>query len=143
MLKVTQTVMSSGGESPERAIGNCLSAVMASLLHLNIEDVPTFDAPTFALQVKQLNAWLKKYGLAYVYSIRDHQLVKGSGCHHELHGRTERFNGKVCHSTVAIDGEMVWDPHPSHSGLTTKDGEGYLVCLEPWKVAELYSKAKS
>ena len=44
--------------------GNCLSAVLASLLHLPIEDVPLFITPE--TWVKDLNAWLRPFGLAYL-----------------------------------------------------------------------------
>lgn len=38
--------------------GNCLSAVLASLLHLPIEDVPVFSEPHPKWQ-QDLNEWLR------------------------------------------------------------------------------------
>lgn len=116
MIEVTQDKVHVEGPLGE-SNGNCLSAVIASLLHLDIKDVPVFKAKNFKEQVEKLNEWLRQYGLAYIYNSRDRQFVKG--CYHEMHGTTDRFGGKIHHSTVAIDGHIVWDPHPSRSGLAS------------------------
>jgi hypothetical protein len=39
---------------------------------------------------------------------------------------------------VGKDGEVLFDVHPSRSGLTDGVISGVFVSLEPWKVAEIY-----
>lgn len=114
--------------------GNCLSAVLASLLHLPIEDVPLFITPE--TWVKDLNAWLRPFGLAYC-------MVEDFDCHidaygieglwHEVSGNTSRSKD-VTHACVAKDGEFVFDPHPDDTGLTKITCHGFFIALEPWRI---------
>ena len=131
MNPVKQTVL----HDPEKGKhGNCLSAVLASLLHLPIEDVPVFSAPYPEWQ-NQLNEWLRPFGLAYIqvgdfakwcndFGIR--------GCHHELGGSSPR-NTDISHACVGVDGDLVFDPHPDNSGLANIEASGIFIALEPWR----------
>ena len=113
--------------------GNCLSAVLASLLHLPIDEVPLFITPE--TWVKDLNAWLRPFGLAYC-------MVEDFDCHidaygieglwHEVSGNTRR-SADVTHACVAKDGEFVFDPHPDDTGLTKITCHGFFIALEPWR----------
>ncbi len=113
--------------------GNCLSAVLASLLHLPIEDVPLFIDPV--TWVKDLNAWLRPFGLAYcmVEDFECHIDAYGiDGLWHEVSGNTSRSKD-VIHACVAKDGELVFDPHPDNTGLTKITCHGFFIALEPWR----------
>lgn len=117
--------------------GNCLSAVLASLLHLPIEIIPVFSDPD--RWVKDLNAWLRPYGLAYLsFPVEGFDKVLTTfgieGMHHEIYGTTKRF-ADVNHACVAEDGRVVFDPHPSDDGLNDAvEGCGIFIALEPWKL---------
>lgn len=132
MIPTKQTIL----HDPENGQhGNCFSAVLASLLHLPIEDVPLFVDPDTWLD--DTNEWLRQFGLAYlVIDGRIKGALGASGIEvlwHEVSGETGR---DVLHSCVAKDGEVVFDPHPDDTGLSKIQWYGLLVALEPWKVAE-------
>ena len=115
--------------------GNCLSAVLASLLHLPIEDVPVFSEPHPKWQ-QDLNEWLRPFGLAYLQIGRFDEWcaeVGVKGCHHEVAGPTKRSND-VLHACVGVDGVPVFDPHPDDTGLTEVQSSGVFIALEPWRV---------
>ena len=130
MEPIKQTVL----HDPDNGkIGNCLSASLATLLHLHIEDVPLFSHNSAWIQ--DLNQWLQQFNLAYVllYDFDDYCRTHGIiGCHHEISGHTDRGN-EVTHSCVAVDGEVVFDPHPSDSGLDHILDSGIFVALRPWE----------
>lgn len=114
--------------------GNCLSAVLASLLHLPIEDVPVFTSPYPKWQ-QELNAWLRPHGLAYVQMGMFAEWCKEygiTGCYSELGGKTSRSND-VSHACVGVDGAVVFDPHPDDTGLTEIEAAGVFIALEPWR----------
>lgn len=139
MIEVTQTKMHIPGEQS----GNCLSAVLASLLHIDIESVPVFEG-NGVYWLTQLNTWLRQYGLAFMYihdNAEDFDDTGIQGMHHMLAGNTNRF-ARVRHGVVARDGRMIFDVHPSRTGLTDGVVSGVFVSLEPWKVAETYIKTK-
>lgn len=132
MIPTTQTVLH---DPANGKIGNCLSAVLASLLHLPIELVPVFsDDVTWA---KELNAWLRPYGLAYIHfgqgfrqSLSDFGI---EGLHHEVAGPSPRL-ADTLHACVGLDCELVFDPHPSRDGLKSLDTHGVFIALEPWRM---------
>lgn len=133
MIPITQTVL----HDPANGLhGNCLSAVLASLLHLPIDSIPVFsDSDRW---VKELNAWLRPHGLAYLW-FQDQDFRRTldafgiEGLHHEISGKTMRFSD-VSHACVAEDGRLIFDPHPSRDGLNAGvEGSGVFIALEPWK----------
>ena len=131
MIPIKQTVL----HDPDKGQhGNCFSAVLASLLHLPIDAVPVFsDTKTW---VKDLNSWLRPFGLAYLRVGTFDELCASegiSGCHCEVAGTTNR-NNDVLHAVVGIDGIPVFDPHPSDDGLKEVLASGIFVMLEPWRV---------
>jgi len=130
MIPTDQTIL----HDPANGVhGNCFSAVLASLLHLPVESVPVFVGRFWQAEV---NAWLRPMGLAYVEISTNPDWCAANdirGMHHELAGVSPR-NAEVLHATVAVDGEMVHDPHPDRSGLG--EGErtfGLLIALRPWE----------
>jgi hypothetical protein len=135
MIPTKQTIL----HDPSNGLhGNCLSAVLASLLHLPIETVPVFSDPDHWL--KDLNAWLRPYGLAYLsFPDTTFDLTLSNfgikGLMHEIGGMSTRWKD-VGHSCVAEDGQVVFDPHPSNDGLNAGvESSGIFVALEPWKWA--------
>lgn len=113
--------------------GNCMSAVLASLLHLPIDQVPLFTDPK-AWQ-HNLNAWLRPMGLAYIDigGFARHAAATGiRGCWHEACGPSPRHVDTL-HAVVARDGVPVFDPHPSKAGLVDVDTGGVFIALRPWE----------
>ena len=133
MKPTTQTIL----HDPENGRhGNCFSAVLASLLHLPIDTIPVFsDRENWR---KEVNAFLRPYGLAYMSVINFYQycVENGiSGCHHEISGVTERSTD-VLHSCVAADGHLIFDPHPSRAGVISGEEDGVFISLQPWRLTE-------
>jgi len=116
--------------------GNCMSAVVASLLHLPIEDVPLFITPNWQ---RDLNAFLRPFGLGYL-QIGDFERwceeVDIRRCFHEAAGPSPRHDD-VFHACVGIDGKVVFDPHPGAEGLKTVQACGVFIMLQPWRVVEM------
>lgn len=112
--------------------GNCMSAVIANLLHLPVENVPIFYGENWLIQ---LNKWLRPYGLGYLvvksntFNFPDFGI---QGCYHDVSGLTKRFHD-VYHATCGLDGEIVFDPHPSKAGLTEVLEFGIFIALKPWE----------
>lgn len=138
MLEVTQTKL----HIPNQQKGNCTQAVLASLLHVDIESVPLFEGRDW---IKQMNTYLKQFGLAFLFvptsNAEDFAYDGVTDLHHALAGNTNRFAG-IRHMVVARDGELLFDVHPSRTGLTDGLVSGVFVSLEPWKVAETYTQNK-
>lgn len=105
--------------------GNCLEACLASLLELDIDRIPIIgdNADFFNF----LNDWLiKEFGLYMVnVEVRDCFTPKG---YHMMWGKSMRYD-EVDHSVIGYNGEVIFDPHPSNSGLATKDSYVVLAKL--------------
>lgn len=133
MIPTTQTIL----HDPENGKhGNCLSAVLASLLHFPIESIPVFNSTTW---LADLNSWLRPRVLAFLSITRaSFDLVFSEQgireCFHEAGGLTDRFSD-VHHACVAKDGDIIFDPHPSRAGLTDVDTCGIFIALEPWRMS--------
>lgn len=135
MIPTTQTILHDPANGKH---GNCLSAVLASLLHLPIEDIPVFSDPGH--WVCDLNIWLLPFGLAYLSITKDSfdsafENAGIRGCHHEIAGPTDRFSD-VYHACVAVDGIQVFDPHPQGTGLKSSDTCGVFIALQPWRMVK-------
>jgi hypothetical protein len=122
--------------------GNCLSAVVASLLHLPIEDVPLFIAPTWQ---NDLNAFLRPFGLGYLQVGDFERWAEETGikrCFHEAAGPSPRRDD-ILHACVGIDGKVVFDPHPGAEGLNTVQTCGIFIALQPWRMVEMRAQIAS
>lgn len=134
MILTDQTIF----HDPDNGVhGNCLSAVLASLLEMPIEDVPIFSSDSW---IHELNDWLRPFGLAFLSIERFGEFAHSwniKGCHHELAGDSPRAVESwksVGHATVAIDGKLEFDPHPSRSGIVDKNvTHGLFISLRPWE----------
>lgn len=130
MIPVKQTILH---DPAAGAHGNCLSAVLASLLHMPIESIPVFSQDQW---VKDLNDWLRPLGLAYLTFPDGPRVLDAfgiKGLHHEVFGKSKRFSD-VGHACVGLDGDLVFDPHPSDDGLNDGvEGVGVFIALRPWE----------
>ena len=107
MKQVTQTITIGDGSGRP---GNCLQAAVASLLDLDLADVPHFiDCPPEVDWLERLVAFGAEHGYSVVY--RGEPVAFGLAF-----GRSPR---DASHAVVVIDGEVVWDPHPSGDGLVS------------------------
>lgn len=135
MIPTKQTMLHNPAEGH---FGNCFTAVLASLLHLPIDQVPHFydarDTSDTQWQAR-VNEWLRPYGLGYVAI--DASLtalmpaINLQDVHHEIGGNTSR-HAETLHSCVAFDGTVTFDPHPDDIGLTQPRSLGMFVALRPW-----------
>lgn len=134
MIPTRQTVL----HEPENGKhGNCFSAVIASLLHLPIEIIPTFCSRE--TWVRDVNAWLRPYGMCYIplrLELGDYkEWLTSLGIDdlwHEIVGPSPR-SVDVNHACVASNGAVVFDPHPSDAGLKQITSIGLFIPLQPWK----------
>lgn len=131
MKPVKQTIFGDG-ENGNKA-GNCLSACLASILEIPIEEVPVFSAMGDDW-FKNLFEWLKSknceyHGCArgtwilhYTTGIDGYFIVNGLSPRAGIDGNSS----KMRHSVIFHKGKMVFDPHPSDAGLMSMD-EAYMI----------------
>jgi len=134
MIPIYQTQI----HDPENGVdGNCLSATLASLLHLRIEDVPIFKGTSW---VTELNDWLRPKGLAYLLLNVDalHEIFRCQGVKEMWHeaGGPSQNHKDVGHSVVAKDLVQIHDPHPGNKVPTMIDSVGLFVVLRPWEITD-------
>lgn len=111
MIPVTQTKLYRPEGHPEgRQRGNCQRAAMASLLEIGIDDMPPFEEEIGSGGFwHAISEWLKGRGLR----LHDYGRKPPAG-YCMAYGPSLRG---VSHAVVCLDGEMVFDPHPSRDGL--------------------------
>lgn len=121
---------------PENGVyGDCVRAVIASLLDLSIKDVPHF-ADTLQTDVygfyDHIESFLEKQGKAIAWNAKPaYHLRKGQPQYHCISGPSPRGRG-VYHCVVGQDCEIAFDPHPSRAGLAGDPAEwqhGFLLPL--------------
>jgi hypothetical protein len=93
--------------------GNCVSACIASILEIPIRTVPLFIGETWW---PRLLAWLARRELSAT-KIEDGSMPLGFTI---AFGPSTRLIG-LGHACVALDGVVVYDPHPSRDGLPLVD----------------------
>lgn len=103
MREVTQTILH---DQIPGVPGNCLQAAVASLLDLDLDDVPHFIEHTGWLQY--LADWARDRG--YLIIARPPESVRMG----IAYGPSPRG---VQHAVVWLDGRVAFDPHPSRAGL--------------------------
>jgi len=114
--------------------GNCFSATLASLLHLPIETIPTFNESTWQADV---NEFLRPFGLAFILLVYNEEMFKVHdlrGLYHEV--GVESGVENLGHSCVGLDGEVVFDPAKLTRASYNVDTVGVFVLLKPWKFLE-------
>ena len=123
MIPVDQTTFGHPG-------GNCFSACVASLLELDIFEVPYFmdegeGRPKWHVQ---LDTWLGPRDLyALHFDIQDREAYDRDNLwpkgFYILNGRSPRGD----HAVVACGAKVAHDPHPSRDGLIAIEGFVLLV----------------
>ena len=124
--------------------GNCTEACLASMLGLDIEEVPDLfvacdrrDGVIGGDWIGVIDSWLRTRGLSLLWI--DLNSVHGAAqimsrrgeFMHLMSGGSPRIRKEGFeHMVVAVNGRMVHDPHPDGSGLEGKvTGHGYIVKL--------------
>lgn len=152
MIPVTQTRFYEPDAPPEKQRGNCLSAVVASLLEVSIDQVPNFvqdhvehlgDSEAVDSEWhwwNRLQRFLTEHGqrMHYLRNVEHPNPVPAStatfpdpeaGELYAVSGISPR-DPRIHHIVIYRDGEMVWDPHPDRTGLAGVDDE-YHWSLRP------------
>ena len=115
--------------------GNCFSACVASLLELNIEDVPYFMGEENWFE--EFKKWLRPRGYwAICVPLNNNNWEPEGLC--ILSGKSPR--GDFDHSVVANRLEMIHDPHPSRDGIESKVDVIALIPIEPTFYETQYNK---
>ncbi len=152
MRAVTQTSFYDPDAPPEKQRGNCLTAVVASLLELPIEAVPNFvqdhvdHAEDEADDAGDWNWWTRLsrfiteqgHQMHYLRNVEDPTPVPADkatfpdpepGEFYTVSGISPR-DSRIHHIVIYRDGVMVWDPHPDRTGLAVVKDE-YHWTLRP------------
>jgi hypothetical protein len=136
---VTQTRFYEPDAPPDKQRGNCLTAVVASLLHLPIEAVPNFAQDDVDSNGER-NWWYSMWTFvheqdAHIVLLRDEHQPDSAwplpepGEPYTVSGVSPR-DPRIHHIVIYRDGVMVHDPHPDRTGLVTEDGE-YRWTIRP------------
>ena len=123
----TQFAAPAEGEPGDpKTTGNCTAACIASMLELNLADVPNFAVRPEGEWWPWMLQWLTDRGW-YAIAFPGHFPYPG---YYLVSGNSPR--GDFKHLVVYCAGELVHDPHPSGAGI---DGEPIdqwlLVPLDP------------
>jgi hypothetical protein len=111
--------------------GNCLAACVASLLHLDIADVPNFCEGHADGWFSRMGAWLRERGLA-AFWFKGPPLESLADVYVIVSGQSPR--GDYLHATVWRGSEMVHDPHPSRAGIGEVSDTIVLLALNPSRI---------
>lgn len=105
MILVDQTILAGNDRGTP---GNCMQACFASLLDLNLDDVPHFAL--FVWYPKAIELWLLGRGLDITITQTTEWPTSGA---HIVCGVSPRAISHV----VCWQNGVMWDPHPDHTGL--------------------------
>ena len=106
--------------------GNCMSACIASLLDLSIEDVPYFGSEIEEYN-NNLDIFLLDRGLIAITFLNNSDWVPK--CFHIMGGRTGMG---ASHAVVGVNGEMIHNPNRlDRSSLKIVEDYTILVPLDP------------
>ena len=110
-------------------VGNCLQACIASIFELPLSEVPNFIEYERgnSENLQAMIEWLKPMGFKpltlWFADWNDLNNWKPPG-YHMIYGYSERG---IKHAVVGYQGEMVFDPHPDNTGLSTVDSYTVFV----------------
>lgn len=111
-------------QTREGLSGNCLAAVLASILEVPITVIPEFTDERF---LDQLASFLLPLDLFYVQVSPNDPIVKAmfrrGDAYHTVEGISERGG---LHACVGLNGEICHDPHVGGQGLATVECFGLL-----------------
>jgi hypothetical protein len=148
---VTQTTFWDADAPPSQQRGNCLTAVVASLLELTIDQVPDFVQDHVDHMDEDENAgewdwWTRLHRFIVEQGRQVHYLspvenptwegspenwfpVPEPGEHYTVSGISPR-DPSIHHIVIYRDGVMVHDPHPDRTGLTEIDDSYHWTLRE-------------
>lgn len=121
-----QTIFTGSGRP-----GNCVQAAVASILDLELDEVPHFlevaDYPeewelAFEDWLEERNIYSARYGGEWIFPT----LYLASG-------PTKRNGPNVWHMVVMQNGKVIHDPHPDNTGLSQVKQLRLLVPYDPSK----------
>jgi histidinol-phosphate phosphatase family protein len=104
--------------------GNCFSACIASILHVQLSDVPAFCK--YEDWWERFTVWLKERGL-WAVPLKYNEEFPPAGFH-ILSGKSPR--GDFQHSVVALGNDIVHDPHPSRVGIETRVDQILIIPID-------------
>lgn len=107
--------------------GDCMSACIASILELPLDDVPHFVKHDD--WIERRDNWLRQRGLCAIHGTFHVGTEWRPAALHILYGKSPRWDGLHC--VVARGHEILHDPHPSRAGIETQEGFDLLVPLDP------------
>ena len=110
--------------------GNCLAASLASILELQLSEVPEFEKWKEDTEEWwwELNKWLEEIGFTLLqWSDGNPSWLPG---YYLVSGISERG---ISHIVVYQNGKMVHDPHPSKTGLKEIKESWALLLIDPSK----------
>lgn len=121
MIPVDQTMFYDPTQPPEKQRGNCLQAVVASLLDLPLDEVPHFVQDDVNSGGK-VHWWhsMVEFVRTHGWGLHSAMLDTHPGEHLMVAGPSPRGKG-IHHVVIYKDGEMVHDPHPDRTGLVSID----------------------
>lgn len=124
---VKQTILGRGPDFKEPA-GNCMQAVLATVLGRSLETVPHFLEQWSDIEWwSQCNAWLiEHHAVALIHLNAGDWPVPP--VLHLMVGKTVRGSD---HVVVGFGGVCIFDPHPSDDGLVTIEAHELFVAQTP------------
>lgn len=128
MIPVMQTVF---GET-----GNCFSACLASVLEIELSEVPNFfegiDPKDNKAWWSALRSWLNPLNLDVMsVGITLNALEEYKNAYLLVGGSSPR--GNFLHAVIYHGGEMVHDPHESRAGILSIDCADLIFLVDPSK----------
>jgi len=95
--------------------GDCWKACIASILEFPYEAVPDFQNGPSEVEIQlDVHAWARHYGIwVYRWDTPEELFPRGYSI---AIGPSPRFKS-TNHCCVALDGKVVFDPHPDKTGL--------------------------
>jgi hypothetical protein len=113
MIKIDQTILHND-EDDDAPSGNCLQACIASILEMDIDEVPHFVERKSADWFDVMNQWLIDNAECYLLPLN--QWMRDFTPHGYALASGDSPRG-IPHSVVVCDGVVVHDPHPSKGGI--------------------------
>lgn len=120
--------------------GECVRATYATILGMDIEDVPRFDPAVLRPgeeQSQRERRWLASIGLDLFEistnpegELPEEVLGMLPQAPNLMSGISPRGFG---HRVMGYGGQVAWDPHPSRAGLVTIYSVGYLIPMGAMK----------
>lgn len=102
----------------------CLSAAYASILEMDLNDIPRFEDMELNKWYPRLRRWLNILGFEMI-EFREERIFKG---YYLVSGESARG---ILHLVVYKDGKLVHDPHPDGDGIKSVETVYLLIPLDP------------